>query len=1125
MTDFPIKNPEQLYTPVANPDGDPLGIGEDIKIGEADLKEKSLETLAMHMNIETSIPGQANKYHPDPNELGVSDSSIHDDKSVPDTTAENEPQSYFQDIAELYTTPQTPGGVDPRSYFQTISDGGDPTTRTGGFFTAAQLKEIINKDGTNTEDTAKDGHEVLIQVIGDALTDTFGPVAPRNEDQITKTVSQVLQTNRFSPSNNSPYVMNRNYSNGMYTLQRKVGKYDPEAAEIAMRQIAKVGAALMLQGAGAPANETDPSATGMKSTQIGNGLGHKLSGFTLNSNVILARNVLGAPVPPKNLNANLNQQGIRWTDREPFNALNEGDGLEGNNSETYGHLNSYLEQFGGALPTSMILYSVLSASILIAVGLIFNGIIALIAMIGEEKVTPTTPEPYPLGSRKGQSNFGDTSISEMIYEFLRVPDINANSNRFFAFLYGALSFYFRISDIGSAAYFLIINRVAIRDSLQIYKAMENMSATDFIGGVEGIFVVLEAFASSTIIQFVNTITMLGEITIMSGDSNFGDGAMIFSPYNNVSNQPDFVYPAIHNIHLKSRTRTNDEQPDYRLAWRFGSLPSRYLLPTNIVTANLALGRVSPTAAPENISKSVDGEGKFGTATTTSRGGQPFQKNKISAIDRQLVENALDSYYMPFYFHDTRTNEIIALHAFIDNLSDSFSPQYNTVSGYGRMDPVRIYKNTTRNMSISFFMVATNPEDLSELYYSVNKLVTMVYPKWSKGAALKSSDNQKITMPFSQIPTASPLIRLRVGDLWSSNYSTNTLSRLFGLGTDNFKVKPEGATEPVYPYPDGMDQSAADEKVKEILMRVARDIGNMGYPPSVNSAILANSTAASPASSRPDRGIPIRTPVFVNPSSYPITNFRSLGPGLDIISEKPNPQNFKISDKTEGEVIGYSVRGGPPSNFLDFNIGNMAFGNNTYDTKKSKVRYVVRVSDGASREVDIICGQYDLKLDLQKMALKKYNDTFGSLSPGFAAPAQTGDKGWQQVDNGTQSFFSRENNSIVRSFEETGGKGIAGHITNLDFDWNMAPWDERKGSKAPTYCKVNIGFAPIHDIPLGLDSEGGIRAPAYNVGDLVRSIFGQGSLQSELRDQSGRTQAEGRAPDRTTPQTPATDSVG
>ena len=42
------------------------------------------------------------------------------------------------------------------------------------------------------------------------------------------------------------------------------------------------------------------------------------------------------------------------------------------------------------------------------------------------------------------------------------------------------------------------------------------------------------------------------------------------------------------------------------------------------------------------------------------------------------------------------------------------------------------------------------------------------------------------------------------------------------------------------------------------------------------------------------------------------------------------------------------------------------------------------------------------------------------------------------------------------------ESLAGAITGLDFDWNLAPWDETIGKRAPTYVRVTMSFQPIHD---------------------------------------------------------------
>ena len=62
-----------------------------------------------------------------------------------------------------------------------------------------------------------------------------------------------------------------------------------------------------------------------------------------------------------------------------------------------------------------------------------------------------------------------------------------------------------------------------------------------------------------------------------------------------------------------------------------------------------------------------------------------------------------------------------------------------------------------------------------------------------------------------------------------------------------------------------------------------------------------------------------------------------------------------------------------------------------------------------------------------------------------------------------------------------GKGLAGTIDSLNFDWyENVTWELTPGSRAPKMCKVSISFTPIHDISPGLDSNGFNRGPVYPI---------------------------------------------
>jgi len=159
---------------------------------------------------------------------------------------------------------------------------------------------------------------------------------------------------------------------------------------------------------------------------------------------------------------------------------------------------------------------------------------------------------------------------------------------------------------------------------------------------------------------------------------------------------------------------------------------------------------------------------------------------IDIAQRDAIEAELDAEYMPFYFHDLRTNEIVGLQAFLENLTDNYSVSHSSTSAYGRIDDIMIYQKTKRAISIGFTIACTNPVDFQIMYAKINKLTTMIYPQWSSGRQA-IGDNTQITIPFSQIPTASPVIRLRIGDIIRTNGSRFNLLRLFGVGNENFTM--------------------------------------------------------------------------------------------------------------------------------------------------------------------------------------------------------------------------------------------------------------------------------------------------------------------------------------------------
>ena len=941
------------------------------------------------------------------------------------------------------------------AYFENLSKGGDPSTREGGTF------ENINKFLDKTDGVT--GHTLLTQVEGDPFNDSGAPNYGSNKDPHSQRVSAVLRNNRFSPGGFSPYIQDRSYSNGMWSNQQTFGKFEEGADAPTLKELAQVGLSLMLRATG---DKTDPrSASTTKS--MDEGLFVQLAMQKVPNTEINTRTAAEAVI------SSYSNTGLQNTTVD--------DSFDSENSKSWGQLNSYLEPFGGALPVSMILLAVLSALAALVAGVIIGLILDLIFWLfppGEEEMGA---EPQPMGAAKGKKDFGDDSTGHRMLQYLGIPRLRSGKGFAWCMAAGVLQFYDRLAGV-SAGYYTCVSRAVIRDVNQITDAFKDMpSISDPVGFVAGLYMILEAFTTSTTFQFLNTMAYLGDIIIMSGGL-YGDKSYTHSPYPN-GRSIDIDKPTIANLHMKSRTKAaGQDDDDYRLAWRFGSTPSMHLLPMGIqqmAINNKWGGLQMPNAA------SSDGMNYEKVRTETD-------KTRLDLADVLEIEEILDASYMPFYFHDIRTNEILSFHAFLDSVSDSFAPNWSQVEGFGRMDPVQIYKNTTRSIGCTFWVAATNKQDFDEMWYAINRLIMMVYPQWSKGMQRRDAEGNTFIQPFSQVPTASPLIRLRLGEFWKSNYSKMNLQRNFGLGSDSFALV--------------VDSSEAQTKMQEAILPALKKANEdytaaqKGAPPYEEMAgiLAALALGATPSATQ---GYMPGMPAQVKGTAGEKVPFATAG---DVpFTYSKTIRKFKMPDaQFPVDIIGYHVKP-----MIDAGSSNDDVKDQTKRQKKRRqIRYVVKPKDSSIKLPDdvegiIVAHEHLIGGTTNAKSVWVQLQVAEAMQGGLPAPAgfPTTDATEEGMDFSSwiygqevNDWFSSENNAVVRSFESAGGSGLAGVITQLDFDWsngNIITWETAPGSRAPQACKVTFSFSPIHDIPLGLAADGSMRAVPYMVGDMVRQLFG------------------------------------
>jgi hypothetical protein len=457
------------------------------------------------------------------------------------------------------------------------------------------------------------------------------------------------------------------------------------------------------------------------------------------------------------------------------------------------------------------------------------------------------------------------------------------------------------------------------------------------------------------------------------------------------------------------------------------------------------------------------------------------KNSARRLPQELVEQVesyLDNEYMPFYLHDLRTNEIVSMHAFLDTISDSFSPEYSSTSGYGRIDDVKHYVKTTRSINLTFSLYSMQSEDFDLMWYQVNKIVSMVYPQWSQGIPAntgKFKDLKDFRFPFTQVPTASPLIRLRVGDVLKSNYSLENLKRLHG-----------------------------NKKLRGIKFKHN------------NNIIFNSKTKAYVLFTRHKSTLDFNREALKQQAYKSVSALINIS---DDISQAPKNDVEKIEKilnqnniNDDYKLSTYNFQGSEILNNMLYDLNKLR----TSYFKNKKSVFVEKFDASGLRSNNSLARFIAFSGDDGNNTLKNIFSLEKSFVFLFIEENDTGLISFIAipkiyVNNNTESFkiekdslikdqkqiniFSSEdelgniNNPYTKAFESSKGKGLAGFITSLDVNYQESVWNTNSpGSNAPHGVKITMGFSPIHDIAPGLDHEGIMRAPIYNVGAVNKTFF-------------------------------------
>ena len=652
--------------------------------------------------------------------------------------------------------------------------------------------------------------------------------------------------------------------------------------------------------------------------------------------------------------------------------------------------------------------------------------------------------------------------------------------------------------------------VTLREIVRSGITLIEDTASDFTGGfsIAALGKLIRKLIDLKIVKLINVLMQTGDRIKFEDDLRRealgnGNGDYVYNSGSNVSfvdSYPDDVKYFI----AKSRLS------DGSLAWKNSSLGmlgldlktlidsgrgkyagqviggvTRSLEDTHWRTMNITLSTPSNATTPLLPETDVDKAHRY------------FDTRNNGRLRSDLVaqfEQALEADYMPFSFQDLRTNEIIPLHAFLEDVSDDFSVEYSSQDGYGRMDKVQIYKGTTRTVNVSFKMVATNPQDHDDMWYKINKLAMFIYPQWTQGRKISiPGTGIKFIQPFSQIPGATPVIRMRLGDLYKTNYSKMAVARLFGVSTlpdynvtGNIVAANQQETAPA----DADTNAQRDVQRLQNFMNVMQagqfaEIDGRPNKKAIGSILRQDELVSiypfAIASQLDLFGINRGTGNTNERISTNNNNGRIIAiyKGLKDVTVRRRVQKhaeFELSlyESIRVEDIPDILNGNPqgPRYPIGY-INNLSF-----------------ITDFANPSITIPINQLHQALDKDRTSALIEQTTRNNVNAENSrreASRTTANNNRNSAQNllDPDKFYSPTSNPIMKAFNASGGKGLAGVVTNFKINYGEAKgnWGTDGTSKlrAPMFVTIDMTLAVIHDITPGLDANGVMWAPIWPVG--------------------------------------------
>jgi len=594
----------------------------------------------------------------------------------------------------------------------------------------AKLGAAFRKGRANPTTKQFDGNDLLASVVGNAsytsTTKTFTSDPNLTSDAVSNAVAvaghldhnksinygvasytkSVLGNNRFTDASNAFSIAKTDAMgfNPELTQQLILGAYESTAATVSMGRLASIGPLLTLRASqvlGAGNSGVDPNDAGTQ---------------------------LAALLPSPN------QLGVALIDQ---NSLTAGDILNGLTNDditdssfvlsfggSWGQLNNADDPYYGTDALGMV---VLSVALVAVMALSFDLLSVILGLI-----TPTLNAPardglgryslgeYIPGTKKANQNnaggIGGIVSAASSLNFGSMLGIQPTDFPFQKALESGMDAFFQLpqpsggilsqvgsqllgavtSAIDSPGFNSIVARTIIRSGAIIVNQIKKIGGNP-MNAITQILALIDVLRSSKIIAACNIFATLGD-AILTEDTNNQDP----QDATRVS-----LSDALPNDATNVEVGKSRLQNSLKLAWASNRAPANILLPDTIVGTAYVVNNLDQFNA--FIGTQEDSLSNVQSTMTTDT-----DSGRISNTIAQQYEVQLESSYVPFYFHDMRTNEMISFHAFLTSLTDDYTASYEKTEGLGRAEPIRTYRGTERRINMSFYIAATSLLDFDEM---------------------------------------------------------------------------------------------------------------------------------------------------------------------------------------------------------------------------------------------------------------------------------------------------------------------------------------------------------------------------------------------------------------------------